>query len=89
MDDIERNSIIPSIEPVRKIRAKIIKRERRELMHPYKKTLRGEAKKRKKPGIKQIEYLTSDTRTSEEIEQDLTNYKSDLKIRITFDRDFP
>lgn len=86
MDDIERNSLIPSIQPVRKIRAKLINRERRELMNPYERNHQGQTRKRKKPGIKRTEYLTSDPRTPEELERDLSDYKSDLKIRMTFDR---
>ena len=86
MDDIERNSHVPSIQPVRKIRARIFNRERRELMYPYERNHRGQATKRKKPGIKRTKYLTADARTPEKIEQDFIDYKSDLKFRLTFDR---
>lgn len=86
MDDIERNAPVQSIQPVRKIRARIYDRERRELRHLYERNLRGQVTKRKKPGFQPTETLTADARTSEEIEQDLLDYKSDLKIRLTFDR---
>jgi hypothetical protein len=86
MDDSERNSPIQRIQPVRKIRAQIFKRERRELMYLYERDYLGKATKRKKPGIQETEHLTSDASTPEEIEQDLLDYKSDLKTRLTFDR---
>lgn len=86
MDDIERNSPVLSIQPIRRIRARILNRERRELMSPYERNNRGQATKRKKPGIKRTEYLTADARTPEKIEQDFIDYKSDLKIRLNFDR---
>ena len=86
MDDIERNSLVLSIQPIRKIRARLFNRERRELLYPYERNHRGQATKRKKPGIKRTEYLTSDASTPEQIEQDLSDYKSDLKIRLTFER---
>jgi len=86
MDDIERNSTIPSIQPVRKIRDRIYDSERREHTHPYEKKLRGQLKKRKKEIIKPIEHLAVDASTPEEIEQDLIDYKSDLKTRLAFDR---
>jgi hypothetical protein len=86
MDDIERNSLIPSIQPIRKIRARIFNRERRELMNPFGRNQRGQATKRKKPGIKSTESLTTEARTPEELEQDFIDYKSDLKIRLTIDR---
>lgn len=86
MDDIERNSLVPSIQPVRKIGARIFNRERRELMYLYERNHRGQATKRKKPGIKRTEHLTADARTPEKVELDLIDYKSDLKIRLTFDR---
>lgn len=86
MDDIERNAPIQSIQPVRKIRAQIFKRERRELMYLYERNHQGQAIKRKKPGYPHTEHLTSDASTPEEIEQDFIDYKSDLKNRLTFDR---
>lgn len=86
MDDIERNSPVLSIEPIRRIRARILNRERRELMSPYERDHRGQATKRKKPGIKRTDHLIADGRTPEKIEQDFIDYKSDLKIRLTFDR---
>lgn len=86
MDDIERNSLIQSVQPVRKIRAQLFKRERRELMYLYEKSYQGQATKRKKPGIQLTEHLTSDAATTEELEQDLLDYKSDLKTRLAFDR---
>ena len=86
MDDIERNSSVPRIQPVRKIGAKIYDRERRELKYPYEKNHRGQVNKRKKASIKPTEPLTADTSTPEEIEQDLKDYKSDLKFRLAFDR---
>jgi hypothetical protein len=86
MDDIERNAPIQSIQPVRKIRAQIFKRERRELMYLYERNHQGQATKRKKPGFQQTEHLTPDASSPEEIEQDFIDYKSDLKNRLTFDR---
>ena len=86
MDDMERNSPIQSIQPVRKIRAQIFKRERRELMYLYERNPQGQATKRKKPGFQQTEQPTTDANTPEEIEQDFMDYKSDLKNRLTFDR---
>ena len=86
MDDIERSSPIQSVQPVRKIRAQIFKRERRELMYLYETNQQGRASKRKKSGIQKTEHLASEACTPEEIEQDLLDYKSDLKIRLTFDR---
>jgi len=86
MDDIERISPVQSIPPVRKISARMYDRERRELRYPYERDHRGKAIKRKKPGTKRTGHLTADDRTSEKIEQDLSDYKSDLKIRLTFDR---
>lgn len=86
MDNIERNSLVPSIQPVRKIRAEIIDRERRELMNPYNRNHRGQVTKRKKPRIKGTEYPTADASTPEKIEQDFIDYKSGLINRLTFDR---
>jgi len=86
MDDIERNSLVPSIQPVRKIRARLFNRERRELLYPYERNHKGQATKRKRPGIKRTKYLAADARTPEKIEQNLMDYKSDLKIRLAFDR---
>ena len=86
MDDIERNSLVPSIQPVRKIRARIYDRERRELRYPYERNQRGQATKRKKSGVKRIEHLTSNVGSHKEIEQDFIEYKADLKTRLTFDR---
>ncbi|TGE38499.1 hypothetical protein E4K67_11250 [Desulfosporosinus fructosivorans] len=86
MDDNERNSPIQSVQPVRKIRAQIFKRERRELMYLYERARQGQASKRKKPSIRQTELLTSDASTPAEIEQDFLDYKTDLKNRLTFDR---
>ena len=86
MNDIERNSPVQSIQPVRKIRAYIFDRERRELMYSYDRNQRGRATKRKKPGIRQTEFLTPEASTTEQIEHDLSDYKSDLKIRLTFER---
>jgi len=84
MDDIERNSPVPGIQPIRKIRARIFNRERRELLYLYERNPRGQVTKRKKPGIKRTEHLTPDAET--QIEQDFIDYKSDLKIRLAFDR---
>ena len=86
MDDIERNSTVESIPPVRKIRARIYDRERREHAHPYEKKLRGQLKKRKKASLKPVEKMTVDPNTPAELEQDLKDYKSDLKTRLAFDR---
>ena len=86
MDDIERNSMVQSIQPVRKIRARLYDRERRELKYPYDKNHRGQVNKRKKASIKPEEHLVEDASTPEEIEQDLRDYKSHLKIRLAFDR---
>lgn len=86
MDDIERNSLVSSIQPVRKIRARIYDRERRELRSPYERNQRGQSTKRKKPGIKLTEDPTTDDITPEKVEQDFINYKSDLKTRLAFDR---
>lgn len=86
MDDIERSSPVPMIQPVRKIGARIYDRERRELMNPYQRNHRGKTTKQKKPGVKRTEHLTADTITPEKVEQDLSDYKSDLKTRLTFDR---
>jgi hypothetical protein len=86
MDDIERSSPVQIIQPVRKIRAYIFNRERRELMNPFKRNQLRQANKRKKPGIRRTEYLTEEGETTTTIEQDLIDYKSDLKTRLTFDR---
>jgi hypothetical protein len=86
MDDTERSSPISSIQPVRKIRARLYDRERRELKYPYERNHRGQVTKRKKPGTERAEHLAAEARTPETIEQDLSDYKSDLKIRLVFDR---
>jgi len=86
MDDIERNSPIESIQPIRKIGARIYDRERRDLRNPYEKNQRGLTTKRKKPSIKPAEPLTADGTTTEALEQDFTDYKSGLKTRLAFDR---
>ncbi len=86
MDDIERNSPIQSIQPVRRIGARIYDRERRELRNPYERNQRGQATKRKNPGIKPTEHLTPDANTPEEVEQDFIDYKLALKTRLAFDR---
>lgn len=85
MDHLERSSPTQSIQPVRKIRARLYDRERQELMYE-KRNRRRVATKRKKPGIILIDDLTAEVRTSEEIEQDFDDYKSDLIIRSAFDR---
>jgi len=85
MDNFERNAPAQSIQPVRKIRARLYDRERQELMYE-RRNRRRLASKRKKPGIILIDELAADVRTHEEIEQDFDDYKSDLIIRSTFDR---
>ena len=86
MDDIERNSRVQRIQPVRKIRARIYDRERRGHTHLNKKLYRAQLK-RKKGNIKETEeHLTADASTPEAVEQDLKDYKSDLKTRLAFDR---
>lgn len=86
MDDIERNSPIESIQPIRKIGARIFDRERRDLRNPYERNQRGLTTKRKKPSSKPTEPLTADATTTVALEQDFTDYKSDLKTRLAFDR---
>jgi len=86
MDDIERNSPIESIQPVRRIVARIYDRERRELRNLYEKNQRGQATKRKRPGFKPTENPTANASTPQVIEQDFMDYKSDLKTRLAFDR---
>ena len=85
-DNIRTNSPIQCIQPVRKIRAQIFKRERRELTYLYERNHQGQATKRKKPGIRRTEHLTSDVNTPEELEQDFIEYKADLKTRLAYDR---
>jgi hypothetical protein len=86
MDDIERSSPVQRIQPVRKIRSRILNRERRELMNPYARNQRGQTSKWKKLGIRLTVPLTIDVRTPEEIEQNFIDCKTDLKNRLTFDR---
>lgn len=85
-DNDRQNSPIQSIQPVRKIRAQLFKRERRELTYLYERNHQGQATKRKKPGIQRTKPLTSDVNNPEELEQDLIEYKADLKTRLAFDR---
>ena len=80
MDDIERISHVSSIQPVRKIRARLYDRERRELRYPHERNPRRQVTQR------ETEHLTPEASTPEELEQDLQDYKSDLKERLTFDR---
>jgi len=84
MDNLERNSPVQSIQPVRKIRARLYDGERQEPNE--KRNRRLQVTKRKKPDIKLTEHLTDDAKTPGEIEQDFVDYKSDLIIRSTFDR---
>ncbi|HZK55045.1 MAG TPA: hypothetical protein VFC84_12725 [Desulfosporosinus sp.] len=86
MDDIERNSTVRPIQPVRKIGARVYDRQRRELTYPNNRNYGQQFKKHKKEIITPTEHLTDDLSTPEEIEQDLSDYKSDLRTRLTFDR---
>lgn len=90
MDDIERSSPVSSIQPVLKIHARLFnheqERERRELLYTYQRNRRLKAAKRKKPARKLADHLTPESGTPEEIKQDFIDYKSDLKIRLAFDR---
>lgn len=86
MDDIERNSFVPSIQPVLKIRTRLYDHERRDLRYPHERNRPGQSAKRKMPGIKRSKHPTSDVGTPEEIQQDFIEYKADLKTRLVFDR---
>ncbi|HZK84712.1 MAG TPA: hypothetical protein VFC58_08560 [Desulfosporosinus sp.] len=86
MDDIERNSLVPSVQPILRIGARQSNRERRELTYLYKRNQQGRRIKPKKLVLEQPEHQAAEPSTPEEVKQDLLNYKSDLKIRLTFDR---
>ena len=87
MDDIERKSAVERIQPVRKIGARVYDRQRRELTHPNDRNYRQQLQKRKKASIEEpVDHLSANASTPEEVEQDLKDYKSDLKTRLAFDR---
>src|SRR5665648_623386 len=67
MDDIERNSLVPSVQPILRIGARQSNRERRELTYLYKRNQQGRRIKPKKLVLEQPEHQAAEPSTPEAV----------------------
>lgn len=85
MDNFE-NTIVPRVNPIRGLNAKIYERDQKDQMYKFKKMNRGPAKRSKKNSQGDSDNSNEDKIIPAAIEQTLLDYKNDLKQRLSFDR---